>query len=48
MEQVEKPTRWSLNDLLPEPVEQALEERGPLVQPFRRPTCLSCNDIRII
>ena len=26
MEQVEKPTRWSLNDLLPEPVEQALEE----------------------
>ncbi len=26
MEQAEKPTRWSLNDLLPEPVEQALEE----------------------
>ena len=26
MEQVEKPTRWSLSDLLPEPVEQALEE----------------------
>ena len=26
MEQVEKPTRWSLNDLLPEPVEQALDE----------------------
>jgi len=26
MEQVEKPTRWSLNDLLPEPVEQTLEE----------------------
>jgi len=26
MEQVEKPTRWSLNDLLPEPAEQALEE----------------------
>ncbi len=26
MEQVEKPTRWSLNDLLPEPVDQALEE----------------------
>lgn len=26
MDQVEKPTKWSLNDLLPEPVEQALEE----------------------
>jgi len=26
MEQVEKPTRWSLNDLLAEPVEQALDE----------------------
>jgi oligoendopeptidase F len=26
MEQSEKPTRWSLNDLLPEPVEQSLEE----------------------
>ena len=26
MEQVEKPTRWSLNDLLPEPVTQTLEE----------------------
>lgn len=26
MEQFEKPTRWSLNDLLPEPVDQALEE----------------------
>ena len=26
MEQVGKPTRWSLNDLLPEPVEQALDE----------------------
>ena len=26
MEQVEKPTRWSLNDLLAEPVAQALEE----------------------
>ena len=26
MDQTEKPTRWSLNDLLPEPVEQALEE----------------------
>jgi oligoendopeptidase F len=26
MEQVEKPTRWSLSDLLPEPVEQALGE----------------------
>lgn len=26
MEQVEKPTRWSLNDLLPEPVEQALDK----------------------
>lgn len=26
MEQAEKPTRWSLNDLLPEPVDQALDE----------------------
>jgi oligoendopeptidase F len=26
MEQVEKPTRWSLNDLLPEPVDQSLNE----------------------
>jgi oligoendopeptidase F len=26
MEQLEKPTRWSLNDLLPEPVVQSLEE----------------------
>ncbi|MGZ9223964.1 MAG: M3 family oligoendopeptidase [Anaerolineales bacterium] len=26
MEQVDRPTRWSLSDLLPEPVEQALEE----------------------
>jgi oligoendopeptidase F len=26
MEQVARPTRWTLNDLLPEPVEQALEE----------------------
>jgi oligoendopeptidase F len=26
MEQVDKPTRWSLSDLLPEPVDQALEE----------------------
>ena len=26
MEQIEKPTRWLLNDLLPEPVAQALEE----------------------
>ena len=26
MEQVEKPTRWSLSDLLPEPVDQALDE----------------------
>jgi oligoendopeptidase F len=26
MEQVEKPTKWSLNDLLPEPIEQSVEE----------------------
>lgn len=26
MEQAEKPTRWSLSDLLPQPVEQALDE----------------------
>jgi len=26
MEQVDRPTRWSLSDLLPEPVEQALDE----------------------
>ena len=26
MEQVARPTKWTLNDLLPEPVEQALEE----------------------
>ncbi len=26
MEQVEEPTRWSLNDLLPEPVDQSMEE----------------------
>ncbi len=26
MEQVEKPTRWSLNDLLPEPIDQSMEE----------------------
>jgi oligoendopeptidase F len=26
MEQVDKPTRWSLSDLLPEPVDQALDE----------------------